>query len=434
MRAVDLILKKRGGGELTGDELDFLIHRFVKGKIPDYQMAAFLMAVYFRGMGFAETATLTRLMMNSGDTFDLSGIPGVKVDKHSTGGVGDKVSLVLGPLVASAGVPVPMVSGRGLGHTGGTLDKLESIPGFNTRIDSEHFAGQVGKIGVAIIGQTDNFVPADKKLYALRDVTATVGSVPLISASIASKKVASGADAFVFDVKTGSGAFMDTIERARELAKSLIGVMRELGKTSIALITDMNQPLGDAIGNSLEVIEAIATLKNQGPPDLKEICLELGSRMLVLGEKANTVGEGREILDAKFASGAALEKFEEMVEAQGGNPRVTSDISLFNIAPNRDDYASPRNGYIQGYDTREVGNASMVLGAGRGTYEAKIDFGVGLICHKKVGEAVSVGEPLFTIYYGNEAKLREARARLEKSVFISDEPRTPHRLIKEEIE
>jgi len=433
MRAVDLIAKKRDGGELKKDELEFLIKGYVADEIPDYQMSAFLMAVFFSGMTFAETATLTRVMMNSGDTFDLSSIPGVKVDKHSTGGVGDKVSLILAPLVASAGVPVPMVSGRGLGHTGGTLDKLESIPGFTTRMDGQKFIDQIKKIGVAIIGQTDNFVPADKKLYAVRDVTATVESIPLISGSIISKKAASGADSFVFDVKTGTGAFMDTEERARELAHSLIGVMKELGKKSIALITDMNQPLGRAIGNSLEVIECIESLKGNAPSDLREICMALGMRMLLLGEKAATLEEAEVNLKARWASGEALQKFREMVKAQGGNPDIIDNPSLVDVSSDRKDLISLRDGVVEGFETREIGNVCMLLGAGRATYDAPIDYGVGLICHKKIGDVVKKGEPVFTIYHRDGKSLKEAEKRLLQAITISDSIVHPPKLVKAEI-
>ncbi|MCX6998914.1 MAG: pyrimidine-nucleoside phosphorylase [Candidatus Sumerlaeota bacterium] len=434
MRAVDLIAKKRDGGELKKEELEFLIKGYVSGEIPDYQMSAFLMAVFFSGMSFAEMATLTRVMMYSGDTFDLSSITGVKVDKHSTGGVGDKVSLILAPLVASAGVPVPMVSGRGLGHTGGTLDKLESIPGFTTGMDGKRFIDQIKRIGVAIIGQTDNFVPADKKLYAMRDVTATVESIPLISGSIISKKVASGADSFVFDVKTGTGAFMDTEDRARELAHSLIGVMKELGKKSMALITDMNQPLGRAIGNSLEVIECIESLKGNPPSDLREICMELGMRMLLLGERAATLEEAAGILQERWASGAALQKFQEMVKAQGGNPDIIDNPSLLDVSPDRKDLTSSRDGVIAGFEAREIGNVCMLLGAGRATYDAPIDYGVGLICHKKIGEVVKKGEPVFTIYHRGGKSLREAEKRLSQAVIISDNLVYPPKLIKSEIQ
>lgn len=434
MRAVDLIVKKKTGGELSAEELEFLIQGFVQGEIPDYQMASFLMAVYFCGMTFSETGILTRVMMNSGDTFDLSDIPGVKVDKHSTGGVGDKVSLILAPLVASCGIPVPMVSGRGLGHTGGTLDKLESIPGFNTRMNEEEFKTQVRKIGVAIIGQTDNFVPADKKLYALRDVTATVESIPLIAASIVSKKAASGAEAFVFDVKTGSGAFMSTQDKARDLALALNGVIREMGRKSIALITDMNQPLGNLIGNSLEVLECINVLKGQGPEDLKEICLELGIEMLLLSGQYHNAGQAQKALEEKLAKGAALEKFRDMILAQGGNANIIENKSLLDIAPNAKDLKANQMGFIQAYDTCAIGNSSMLLGAGRITYDASIDYGVGLLIHKKIGDPVGKGDPLFTLYYRDQKSLKEAEKLLSSAVTITHNQVKPPKLIKETVQ
>jgi len=434
MRTIDIIVKKRNGEELNKQEIDFLIDGFVREEIPDYQMAAFLMSVYFLGMSFAETALLTRLMMDSGEKFDLSGIKAMKVDKHSTGGVGDKVSLILAPLVASAGIPVPMVSGRGLGHTGGTLDKLESIPGFCTNLKEEDFIRQVKKIGTAIIGQTDNFVPADKKLYALRDVTGTVDSIPLISASIVSKKVASGTDGFVFDVKTGTGAFMPTQEKAKELARCLIGVVRELGKKAIALITDMNQPLGEAVGNSLEVIECISVLKEEiTVPDLKEICLELGARMLVLGEKESSIEKAKNTLEQKLHSGEALEKFRQMVEAQGGDSGIIDKPLLCDVSPKNSLFKAPQKGYIAAYNTREIGNASMILGAGRLTYDDPIDYGVGLLVHKKIGDFVEKGKPLFTLYYREDKSLEQAEKRLASAIKISGEKINPQKLIKEEI-
>jgi len=434
MRAVDLIAKKKNGGELNPEELEYLIHGFVHETIPDYQMASFLMAVYFRGMTFTETGVLTKVMMNSGETFDLSDIPGIKVDKHSTGGVGDKVSLILAPLVSSAGICVPMVSGRGLGHTGGTLDKLESIPGFNTKMTEKEFKSQLGSIGVAIIGQTDNFVPADKKLYALRDVTATVESIPLIAASIVSKKAASGADAFVFDVKTGTGAFMTDREKARDLALALNGVIGEMGRKSIALITDMNQPLGNCIGNSLEVLECVHFFKGQGPEDLKEICMALGVRMLLLSGRYQEESAARNALEEKIRSGAGLEKFREMVKAQGGNPNIIEDESLLYISPNRKELKADRRGFLQGFDTREIGNSSMILGAGRATYDASIDYGVGIAVHRKIGDQVQPGDSLFTIYYRDQKSLKEAERRLRQSVTISEHKTSPQALVKEIIQ
>jgi pyrimidine-nucleoside phosphorylase len=404
--------------------------------VPDYQTAAFLMAVYFKGMTFRETAIMTELMMRSGEVFDLSEIPGIKVDKHSTGGVGDKVSLILAPLVASAGISVPMVSGRGLGHTGGTLDKLESIPGFRTRLSQREFINQVQKIGVAIIGQTDRFVPADKKLYALRDVTATVDSIPLISASIVSKKVASGADAFVFDVKTGTGAFMDTTEKSCNLARSLNGVVKELGRTSIALVTDMNQPLGRAVGNSLEVLECVQILKGEEDvPDLTEICLELGARMLILDDgRASQLPQARKTLEENLSSGKALKKFEEMLIAQGGDPRIIENASLLDLSTTCRELKAPVDGFISRFDAKGIGNACMILGAGRATYDSSIDYGVGLTVHKKIGNKVRKDDPLFKVYYRNEQSLVEALKILEQCCVISQSPVSAPALIKEEIQ
>lgn len=433
MRAVDIISKKRNGKELSFEEIEFLVDGYVANRIPEYQMSAFLMSVYFQGMTDEETAGLTRIMMNSGDVFDLSPIPGIKVDKHSTGGVGDKVSLVLAPLVASAGVPVPMVSGRGLGHTGGTLDKLESIPGFVTRMDQQQFVKQVRETGVAIIGQTDNFVPADKKLYALRDVTATVESIPLICASIVSKKAASGTDAFVLDVKTGSGAFMKTMELARDLAKTLTGVLEKLGKKSIALITDMNQPLGKAVGNSLEVIECIETLKGEGPEDLREICLQIGAWMLCLGGKASDKEEGKAILKQKLHDGDALDKFREMITAQKGDYRIIDDTSLLEVSDKTYDLTSSESGYLSGFETRQIGLGSMLLGAGRATAEDTIDPGVGIICHKVIGDRISKGDVIYTVYYRDDKSLEAALNILQKTFTISDEPGHSPQLIKDTI-
>lgn len=434
MRSVDLIAKKKYGGELSRDELHFLVQGFVNNTVPDYQTASFLMAVYFQGMTFRETALMTELMMRSGEVFDLSEIPGIKVDKHSTGGVGDKVSLILAPLAASVGIPVPMVSGRGLGHTGGTLDKLESIPGFQTRISQRDFINQIQKIGVAIIGQTDRFVPADKKLYALRDVTATVDSIPLISASIVSKKVASGADAFVFDVKTGTGAFMDTPEKACDLARSLIGVVRELGRKSVALVTDMNQPLGRAVGNSLEVLECLRILKGEEHvPDLIEICLELSARMMVLGGKTSQLTQARKTLEENLANGKALKKFEDMLIAQGGDPHIIEKASLLDVSPDLKELKASSEGFISGFNAKGIGNACMILGAGRATYDSSIDYGVGLTVHKKIGDKIQKGDTVFTVYYRNEQSLMEALERLEQSYTISPSFISAPPLIKEEI-
>jgi len=431
MRAVDLIIKKRNRGELTAKEIEFLVSGFANGAIPDYQIAAFLMAVYFSGLAFSELGSLTKAMINSGEVFDLSAITLKKVDKHSTGGVGDKVSLVLAPLVASAGVPVPMVSGRGLGHTGGTLDKLESIPGFQVEIGADQFRSQIETIGVALIVASAQFVPADKKLYALRDVTGTIESIPLIAASIMSKKVASGADAFIMDVKTGNGAFMDNHNDATRLARTLVGVGRELGKDVIALITDMNQPLGTCIGNALEVREAIAALKApDASSNLHEICLTLGAHMLILGQAAESIEDARARLEKLLHTGKALDKFIELVTAQKGNPRVVDDEALLEIAPKRGEILASKDGFIHAYNTKRIGKASMLLGAGRKRYEDPIDHGVGLMMHKKIGDRVQAGEPLFDMFARREADIEQIAPMLQEAVTIGSEQVTPPLLIK----
>jgi pyrimidine-nucleoside phosphorylase len=431
MRAVDLIIKKRNREELTPKEIEFLVSGFSNGAIPDYQIAAFLMAVYFNGLTFSELGSLTRAMINSGEVFDLSSIALKKVDKHSTGGVGDKVSLVLAPLVASAGVPVPMVSGRGLGHTGGTLDKLESIPGFHVQMNARQFRTQIETIGVAIIGASAQFVPADKKLYALRDVTGTIESIPLIAASIMSKKVASGADAFVMDVKTGNGAFMDTHEEAVRLSRTLVGVGRKMGKEVVVLITDMNQPLGTSVGNALEVREAIATLKASGEKtDLREICLALGAHMLILGQQARSIEDARAQLEKLLHTGKALDKFIQLVTAQQGDPRVVDDDALLNIAPKEGQIPADTDGFIHAYDTMRIGAASMLLGAGRQVYDDPIDHGVGLIVHKKIGDRVQRGEPLIDIFARNKAVAEQVVPMLQDAVTIGPEPLAPPPLIK----
>lgn len=431
MRAAELIIKKRNRGELTAREIEFLVAGFSNGAIPDYQISAFLMAVYFSGLTFSELGSLTRAMINSGEVFDLSSIKQKKVDKHSTGGVGDKVSLVLAPLVASAGVPVPMVSGRGLGHTGGTLDKLESIPGFQVEMDAEQFRRQIEAIGVALIGASASFVPADKKLYALRDVTGTIESIPLIAASITSKKVASGADAFVMDVKTGNGAFMDDHDEAAELARTLVGVGRELGKNVTALITDMNQPLGFCVGNALEVREAIEALKTpDAKSDLHEICLTLGAHMLILGQAAESLEDARARLEKLLHTGKALDKFIELVSAQKGNPRVVDNEALLEIAQKRDEILAEKAGFIHAYDTKRIGNASMLLGAGRRRYEDPIDRGVGLMLHKKIGDRVEANEPLFDLFVRKEEDVEQVTSMLREAVTIGSEPVEPPPLIK----
>lgn len=434
MRAVDIIRKKREGLALSEGEIKFFIEGLSKGDIPDYQTSALLMAVFMRGMEPAELAALTNAMIHSGDVIDLSGIPGVKVDKHSTGGVGDKVSLTLAPMVAAAGVPVPMVSGRGLGHTGGTLDKLESIPGFNVNLSIPEFVEQLGRLNVAMMGQTKNFVPADKKLYALRDVTATVESIPLIAASIMSKKIAEGANALVMDVKTGNGAFMAEREHARELAQTMWAIGREMGRRVTCFITDMHQPLGRAIGNSLELIEALDGLKGQGPRDYMEICLTLGAEMLILAGKADNDPDARDMLRKVIKSGAALETCRKMIEAQGGNPNVVDDYSLLPMAKTKTPMEASRGGVVAEFDTRMVGVANMVLGAGRERAEDSVDHGVGMILHKKLGDHVAMGEPLLTIFYNDKDRLKRCLEIMESAIVIDNDAPPPPLLVKEKIE
>lgn len=434
MRAVDLILKKRDGGTLSREELDFLVRGYVRGEVPDYQMAAFLMAVYFRGMEPGEVADLTMAMVESGDRMDLSSIPGIKVDKHSTGGVGDKTTLVLAPLVAAAGVPVAKMSGRGLGHSGGTLDKLESIPGLTVDIPPERFLEQVRRIGVAVVGQSRRLVPADGKMYALRDVTGTVDSLPLIASSVMSKKIAAGADAIVLDVKTGSGAFMKDFEAALALARTMVDIGERAGRRTRALITNMDQPLGYAVGNALELREAVATLAGGGPADLRELCLVLGSHMLVLGGAARDLAEARSRLEELLASGAALARLQAMVEAQGGDPRAVLPPGLSGAAapavPEKDLLPVARyvhllparaDGYVARVDALLVGRAAMLLGAGRARKEDRIDPAVGIVLRRKVGDPVARGEPLAEVHYNDAGRLPAALELLERAYSIEGE-------------
>ncbi|MGC8839930.1 MAG: thymidine phosphorylase [Candidatus Sumerlaeaceae bacterium] len=435
MRAVDIIIKKRDGGELSREEIAFFIENYLRDEIPEYQTSALLMAVYFQGMSFEETAELTRQMILSGETYDLSSLSiGVPVDKHSTGGVGDKISLPLAPLAAACGVAVPMVSGRGLGHTGGTLDKLESIPGFNVRLTREQFMRQLEKIGVVMAGQTNTFVPADKRLYALRDVTGTVESIPLICASIMSKKVASGARALVMDVKTGSGAFMRTLEKSRALAQGLIGVGQALGRPVHALITDMNQPLGRKIGNALEVVESLACLRGDGPPDVRELTLRLTVEMLLLAGREVERESAYQRCVAMLDSGKALEKFTELVKAQGGDPRVVENPALLDLAPDETYFVAPRSGFVAAINCREIGNAAAVLGAGRARTTDTIDHGVGLEMLAKLGNPVTPGEPLIRVVHRKGRGLEECMKRLEAALTIADEPPTVPPLIYETLE
>ncbi|MED4959397.1 pyrimidine-nucleoside phosphorylase, partial [Paenibacillus macerans] len=398
MRAVDLIRKKRDGQELTTEEIGFLVRGYSDGRIPDYQMSAWAMAVYYQGMSARETADLTMAMAASGETIDLGSIRGVKVDKHSTGGVGDKTTIVLGPLVAAAGVPVAKMSGRGLGHTGGTIDKLEAISGFSVELGKERFFRQVNEIGLAVVGQSGNMTPADKKLYALRDVTATVDSIPLIASSVMSKKIAAGADAIVLDVKTGSGAFMKTLEDSIRLAKAMVDIGTQVGRRTVAVISDMDQPLGYAIGNALEIKEAVATLRGEGPADLEEVCLILASHMLILGGKAADEEEAYALLKAKLQSGEALDKLKGMVSAQGGD---TSQIDRLDLLPSAElqiEVRSESKGYVDSIQAEEIGLAAMMLGAGRETKDSVIDLGAGVELRKKIGDPVEIGDTLAVLH------------------------------------
>jgi pyrimidine-nucleoside phosphorylase len=432
MRMVDLIAKKRDGLALSKQEIDFLIKGYTEGEIPDYQMSALAMAIYFQGMTETELADLTLAMVNSGDVIDLSKIRGIKVDKHSTGGVGDTTTLVLGPLVASIGVPVAKMSGRGLGHTGGTIDKLESVPGFHVEITNEEFIELVNKNNLAVIGQTGNLTPADKKLYALRDVTATVNSIPLIASSIMSKKIAAGADAIVLDVKTGAGAFMKSLEQARELAKTMVAIGNRVGRKTIAIISDMSQPLGNAIGNALEVKEAIDTLRGEGPQDLTELCLTLGSHMACLAKKAGTIAEGRKLLEKALQDGSALEKMRQFLSAQGGDASVVDDPSKLPQAAYTFELPAKADGYVSEIVADAIGTAAMLLGAGRATKESKIDLAVGLVLHKKVGEKVKKDEPLVTIY-SQTREIEYVKEMIYQNIKLSQQETKAPTLIYEQI-
>ncbi|SDL22136.1 pyrimidine-nucleoside phosphorylase [Kandleria vitulina] len=409
MRMVDLIEKKKNGEALSKDEIHFIIDGYVKGDIPDYQMSAWMMAVYFKGMTAEEIATLTLEMMHSGDVLDLSEIKGIKIDKHSTGGVGDKTSLAVGPMVAACGVPVAKMSGRGLGHTGGTLDKLESIPGLSIAIEEKDFIKQVNEMHFSIIGQTGSLVPADKKMYALRDVTGTVNSIPLIASSIMSKKLAAGADGILLDVKYGDGAFMKTIEDARVLAKTMIEIGKHLGKDTRATISNMNQPLGNAIGNALEVKEAIATLNGEGPEDFTSLCFEEGETMLMMAHVASSREEAKEMLHKVIEDKSALNVFKKMVEAQGGDGSYITDPSKFKEVKEVIEVTSSKDGYIEDLEALTLGLVSMKLGGGRATVDDVIDHSVGLVLHKKIGDYVKQGESLLSVYTntGLSDELRE---------------------------
>ena len=430
MRMYDLIMKKRNGGTLSDDEIEFMIKGYTAGEIPDYQMSAMTMAIYFQGMNEKETLALTMAMAKSGDLLDLSDIHGVKVDKHSTGGVGDKTSLALTPMVAAAGVTVAKMSGRGLGHTGGTIDKLESFTGFSTAITEQQFKDNVNRIGIAIMGQTADLAPADKKLYALRDVTATVDNMSLIASSIMSKKLAAGADAIVLDVKTGSGAFMKKEEDSFALAHEMVRIGNGAGRKTIAVVSDMDQPLGYAVGNALEVREAIDTLKGNGPEDFVELCMTLGSYMLVAGGIANSREEAEKILTNVIESGSALDKLAELVEAQGGDKELVYHPERLPAASIVQEIVSPASGYIQKIICDEIGICSLILGGGRETKESAIDLTVGLVLHKKVGDEVKEGDSLATIYANSQTKLNLAKERFLKAYTIGENPVEKKPLIK----
>lgn len=421
MRMYDLIMKKRNGGKLAKEEIYFMVDGYTRGDIPDYQMSAMMMAIYFVGMDEEETLHLTMAMAESGEMLDLSQIQGVKVDKHSTGGVGDKTSLALTPMVAACGVKIAKMSGRGLGHTGGTIDKLESFKGFSTEISTDQFIENVNKIGIAIMGQTRELAPADKKLYALRDVTATVDNMSLIASSIMSKKLAAGADAIVLDVKTGSGAFMKKREDAFSLAQEMVRLGRNAGRNTMAVVSDMDQPLGNAIGNILEVKEAIATLKGQGPADFTELCLSLGSLMLIAGGIARDEQEGRDKLLKVIEDGSALSKLAEFVKAQGGDDSPVYEPELFEQAALSEAIVSPDYGYVQKIVCDEAGIASLILGGGRETKESVIDLTVGIILKKKVGDAVEPGDELAVLYANDPDKLKAAKERLQNAYHIGEQ-------------
>lgn len=430
MRMYDLIMKKRNGNALTKEEIDYMIQEYTKGNIPDYQMSAMTMAIYFQGMNDEETVNLTMSMAHSGDMLDLSKINGIKVDKHSTGGVGDKTSLALTPMVAALGVPVAKMSGRGLGHTGGTIDKLESFPGFSTSIPEEKFIDNVNKIGIAIMGQTADLAPADKKLYALRDVTATVDNLSLISSSIMSKKLASGADAIVLDVKTGSGAFMKKLDDSYELALEMVKIGNDAGRKTFAVISDMDQPLGYAVGNALEVKEAIDTLKGNGPEDFVELCLTLGSFMVFAGGKADSIEDARVKLQGVIEDGSALKKLGEFIEAQGGDKSYVFEPEKLPKASIIEEIEAPTDGYVSKIICDEIGMCSLILGGGRETKESSIDLSVGLVIHKKVGDKVTKGESLATIHGNDPEKIEMAKERFLKAYTFSENKVEKHKFIK----
>ena len=431
MRTVDLVHRKRDGEELSAEEIAFVIDGYTRGEIPDYQISAFLMAVFFSGMSDREVSSLTESMMRSGEVLDLSSIPGMKVDKHSTGGVGDKTSLIAAPLAAAAGVVVPMISGRALGHTGGTLDKLESIPGFRTNLSIEEFIAQLRQHKLAFVGQSPELVPADGKLYSLRDATATVESVPLIASSIMSKKLAVGLDALVLDVKVGSGAFMKKQVDARRLAQMMVGIGRRMDRKVQALITDMNQPLGFAIGNALEIMEVSQTLQNVGPVDLTKISLELAARMIFLAKLTPTLDAAREVAQSRLLDGSGYRKFKDVIAAQGGNPQVLDRFELLPNATGAAEVLCPRGGYISAIDAEYIGMASSMIGAGRDTKEDTIDPAVGVILEAKIGQKVDAGTVLCRIYHTSEDRLENASQLVEDAFRISAQPPDERNLILE---
>ena len=433
MRMIDIIEKKRDGKSLSKEEIEFFIKGYTEGDIPDYQASSLAMAIFFQDMNEEERAALTMAMVNSGDVIDLSKVNGIKVDKHSTGGVGDTTTLVLAPLVAAVGVPVAKMSGRGLGHTGGTIDKLESIDGFHVEISEADFIKLVNEDQFAVIGQTGNLTPADKKLYALRDVTGTVNSIPLIASSIMSKKIAAGADAIVLDVKTGNGAFMKTLEDAEALAHAMVSIGNNVGRNTMAIISDMSQPLGRAIGNALELKEAIDTLNGQGPEDLTELVLTLGSQMVVLAERASTLEEARQLLNEAIENGSALDKFKTFLENQGGDASVVDSPELLPTAEYQIDYKAKSSGVVSELIANEIGVASMMLGAGRQTKEDDIDLSVGIVLNKKVGDNVNEGESLLTIH-SNRENVDDVIKKLDESIEIKAQAKTPtliHKIITE---
>ncbi|HET9280518.1 MAG TPA: thymidine phosphorylase [Candidatus Angelobacter sp.] len=429
MLVTDLIRRKRDGAELQRNEIEFLINGYTSDSIPDYQMSAWLMAVLLRGMTRAELAALTESMLNSGEVLNFPELGAAKVDKHSTGGVGDKTSLVLAPIVAAAGLYVPMISGRGLGHTGGTLDKLESIPGFNVNLSVSDFRRVLAQCGAGLIGQTKEIAPADKKIYALRDVTGTVESPYLICASIMSKKLAEGIDALVLDVKTGSGAFMKAEKDAVFLAELMVETGQRLGKRIAALITDMDQPLGHAVGNALEVAECIDVLNGKGPDDLRELCLILSAWMFLLGKRVQSIDQGRELAEQMISRGKAREKFREMIRLQGGKPAVIDDLGILPQAQNNADVKSPTLGYVTGFMTEQIGTAGVLLGGGRAKKEDSVDPAVGIIIHKKIGDRVSSDDALCTVYYNSEERFRQAEPLILQSYRIEATPLLKRRAI-----